>query len=211
MKKIIFITALLISGIAISQKSFNQFSIEADYGLSLPISNAPEGTSSSDFLGFNHFMIGARYMIIPEIGAKLSYSYGKFQNKNFKENHISYNRIDLQAVSNLVYLFGFDAQFFDKVGFLAHAGVGVSYVNPSNALNNERVGNAIFGISPIFRLGDKFAITTDFSYLLTFKQHFSFDGQLINPDYKSESRGFMYFKVGVNYYIGKNRDHADWL
>lgn len=210
MKKFILISAVLLSTLTYSQKAYNQFSVDVNYGLALPVTSIPDGKSASDFLGFSHFIIGARYMIIPEIGFKLSYNYGKFQDKNFKENNFSYNKYELQAYSNLVYLFDFQGEFWNKFGLLAHTGGGVTYANPSGASNNERIGNFIIGLTPQYKISKKFALSTDFSYVVTLKQHFDTDGDLINPDYKSESRGYFYFTVGLNYYIGKNGDHADW-
>jgi len=218
MKNIFLIVILLISTITFSQKkNYNQFSADFNFGMSLPITPIPDGRKAGDFNGYSHFELGTRYMILPEIGVKLSYAHEKFQDKNIKSNDLVYNSFKLQAVSNLVYLFGFEGDLWDSVGLLAHAGGGITFANPIAAENNEKVGSLIFGISPLYRLGDKFAVNADFSYTLTTKQHFGFDGQLIEPNFPSDegfeafTGGYVNISVGIIYYIGKNIDHADWL
>ncbi|MFK5981643.1 MAG: hypothetical protein QM499_01925 [Flavobacteriaceae bacterium] len=211
MKKLILIFAVLASTITFSQRSFDQYSIEVNYGISLPSSPVPNGANVSDFTGYSHFDIGARYMFIPEIGVKLSYGYDKFSDKDISSNNVIYNRFELQAVSNLVYLFSLESELFNKVGFLAHGGGGIISANPSSFNSNENIGILTFGLTPQFKLSEKFALSTDFSYNITLKQHYSFDGQLIHPNFDSETGGFFNFTVGLKYYIGSNGEHADWL
>ncbi len=215
MKKLIF-TFLILSGmISFAQKrSFNQLSIEANYGLSLPTTPIPDGGKAGEFNGFTHFSFGARYMFIPEIGAKLSYAHDKFQDSNATSNNLVYHRFDLEAVSNLVALFNFQSEFFNDFGLLAHAGVGYISANPSGAINNEEVGNIIIGVNPLYRLSEKFALSLDIAYNLNPKMHFGYDGQLIesnfDTDFKDFNGGFMNITFGVKYYIGNKGDHADW-
>ena len=216
MKKVILMFALFTSVVVFSQKTYNQLSVDFNYGLSIPVTPVPTGRNASEFMGFNHFDVGARYMIIPELGFKLSYTHDKFQDNNLKDNDLVYNSFNIQAVSNLVSLFKFESHFWEKFGLLAHAGGGFTSGNPSAAVNNEKTGNLIFGVTPLYRLGDKFALSTDLSYNIITKQHFGFDGQLIEPDFEPGSGfedftgGYINFTVGLKYYIGKNRDHADW-
>jgi OOP family OmpA-OmpF porin len=215
MKKLIF-TFLILSGmISFAQKrSFNQLSIEANYGLSLPTTPIPDGRKAGEFNGFTHFSFGARYMFIPEIGAKLSYAHDKFQDSNTTSNNLVYHRFDLEAVSNLVALFNLQSDFWDDFGLLAHAGVGYISANPTETDNNERLGNLLFGINPMYRLSEKFALSLDFAYNINPKMNFGYDGNLIEPDYDAEFKdfngGFLNITFGVKYYIGNRGEHADW-
>ena len=217
MKRII-LTLLIFSGITTfaQKKSFNQWSVEANYGFSLPITPIPDGRKAGEFTGFTHFSLGARYMIIPEIGAKVSYSHDKFQDSKSTTNNLVYNKFSLEAVSNLVVLFNFQSEFFNNFGLLAHAGVGWVSANPSDASNNEEVGNIIFGVNPIYRLSENFALSLDFAYNISPKQHFGYDGNLIEPDFAPSNEfeaftgGFMNIAVGIKYYIGNKGVHADW-
>lgn len=179
--------------------------------MSLPVTPIPEGRKATEFIGLNHIMIGARYMILPEIGVKLSYAYEKFSDKDNRDDNLVNNRIELQVVSNLLYLFNVGSGNNTNFGLLAHAGGGITYANPSVAINNERVGNLIFGIEPIFRISDRLAIPIDFSYTYDIKKHFGFDGKLLNADFEPQTGGYINITVGLKYYFGKNRDHADWL
>ncbi len=183
----------------------------------MPVTPIPDARKGFDFSSYNHFNIGVRYMIIPELGARIGFAHEKFSDNKDRDNNLVYSRIDLEAVSNLVYILGFNSHFFDKVGLLVHGGGGYVFANPSAAINNEKVANLMFGVNPIFKLTDKFAVSADFTYLYTIKQHFGFDGQLIEPNFPSGGEfeafngGFLNFTVGIKYYFGNNRDHADWL
>lgn len=217
MKKIIF-TFLILSSLTIiaQKKDFNQFSIEANYGLSLPVTPIPDNRDAGEFKGFTHFSLGARYMFIPEIGAKVSYAHDKFQDSKSTSNNLVYHRIDLEAVSNLVALFNFQSDFYDDFGILAHAGVGIISANPTDITNNEKVGNIIIGVNPMYRLSEKFAFSLDFAYNISPKQHFGFDGKLIEPNYEGSDEyiaftgGFLNVAVGIKYYIGNKGGHSDW-
>lgn len=217
MKKIIF-TFLILSSITgfAQKKDFNRLSVEANYGLSLPVTPIPDNRKAGEFNGFTHFSLGARYMIIPEIGARVSYAHDKFQDSKSTSNNLIYNRFDIEVVSNLVTLFKFHGDFWDDFGLLAHAGGGIIYANPTDASNNEQVGIIIIGVNPMYRLSEKFALSLDFAYNITTKQHFGWDGQLIEPDFdpitgfEPYTGGFINVSVGIKYYIGNKGDHADW-
>ena len=217
MKRII-LTLLIFSGITTfaQKRDFNQWSAEANYGVSLPVSPIPDGRKAGDFNGYTHFSLGTRYMFIPEIGAKVSYAHDKFQDSKETTNNLVYHRIDIEAVSNLVVLFNFQSEFFNDFGLLAHAGVGYISANATEVSNNEQVGNIIMGLNPMYRLSERLALSLDFTYNLSPKQHYGFDGMLIEPDYapsneyKAFTGGFMNITVGLKYYIGNKGNHADW-
>lgn len=216
MKKIIltFFIFSCISSFA-QKKAFNQFSIEANYGLSLPVTPIPDGRKAGEFNGFTNFSIGARYMFLSEIGVQASYSHDKFQDSRTKSNDLVYNGFNIQAVSNLVSLFKFKGDFWEEFGLLAHTGGGITYAN-TEAVNNERVGTIIFGATPLYSLSQRLALSLDFAYNITLKQHFGYDGKLIEPDFapsdefESFTGGFFNIAIGLKYYIGNRGDHADW-
>ena len=217
MKKIIF-TFLILSGITsfAQEKEFNKISVEANYGLSLPVTPIPDGRKAGEFNGFSHFSLGARYMFLPEIGAKISYAHDKFQDSKSTSNNLVYHRLDIEAVSNLVALFNFEGDFWEDFGLLAHAGGGIISANPSDITNNEKVGNIVMGVNPMYRLSEKLALSLDFAYNISPKQHFGFDGSLIEQnlepsnEYIAFTGGFINVSVGLKYYIGNKGAHADW-
>ncbi len=216
MKRILLALIIFSSFSSFAQKkAFNQFSVEANYGLSLPVTPIPEGRKAGDFNGFTNFSVGARYMFLSEIGVQALYSHDKFQDSRTKSNDLIYNGFNIQAVSNLVSLFKFKGDFWSEFGILAHAGGGITYANTED-VNNERVGTIIFGATPLYSLSQKFALSLDFAYNITLKQHFGYDGQLIEPDFapsdefESFTGGFFNIAVGLKYYIGNRGDHADW-
>ena len=83
MKNFILILLLFSEFISAAQeRDINQYSIDINYGLSLPVAPILESRKASDFTGFNTIVVGVRYMISPKIGFKVSYSHIGFQDKN---------------------------------------------------------------------------------------------------------------------------------
>ena len=67
-----------------------------------------------------------------------------------------------------------------------------------------------FGITPQYRINNKFAIVSDFTYNINLKQLYGFDGFPINTNKVSESGSFYNISIGLIYYIGENKYHSDW-
>ncbi len=213
MKKLSLIIAFLYSLIAFAQNNdqFNKFSIETSFGLNHPLSPSDNtGFNTGDFSGFKHFDIGGRYMISQLYGFKLSYAYDRFQDKNTSELGLTFNRIGVEAVFNLTQVFNITFNRQQSFQIQAHSGLGLTFAQPESIDNSERIGNFIIGITPLFKVADRISITTDLSYILSFKQHYNYSGTLIDPDYKGTSGGFINFTVGLNFSIGENKNHADW-
>jgi len=212
MKKAALIVVLLCVSIVHSQdKNFNQFSIEASYGLNSPLSPSDNsGYDVSDFGGFSHFDIGGRYMFNRYYGVKLNYSYDKFQHKDLSDLHVKYSKVSAEFVLNLSQVFNFYLTPQRFIQIQSHSGFGITFAKPSSISNKERIGNFIIGLNPQFKISDRIGITTDFSYNFIFKQHFNYAGDLIHPDYDSVSGSFINFSIGLQFYLGAESIHADW-
>ena len=205
MKRPILILLLLIGFISTAQnKDFNQFSVDVNYGLSIPVAPILENRNASDFIGYNAFSLGVRYMFNPKFGLRASYGNVKFQDKNSKEDNLKFNNFNLQGYTNLTYLIGFNRDYSKDFNLLLHGGGGITLAKASTAANNERIGNIIIGTTPLYKLADNFDLSADISYTITLKQHFGYNGQLLNPDYKSQTGSYFNFTVGFIYYFGKN-------
>jgi OOP family OmpA-OmpF porin len=66
------------------------------------------------------------------------------------------------------------------------------------------------GLTPMYNISNKFAVTADFTHNFTMKQHYGFDGILLNKDYTPKSGSYYNFSVGLIYYLGENKYHSDW-
>jgi OOP family OmpA-OmpF porin len=115
--------------------------------------------------------------------------------------------------------------FSDKLGMLFHMGGGIGVVNPElNRYNdfNDRVYTLIFGLTPQIKLTEKVALVGDISTILNGRQTITFDGSsailpstMPNP---STNNGFFgpnanwwTGTLGLNIYLGKQSQHADWF
>lgn len=200
---------VLFSVIGFSQSKQNVFSLEISSGYTGPVEPILASYTSS-FSGFNNVNIGARYMFSEKIGVKLEYVNDRFITSSDKNVGTYFNRFGAQLVYNL----GKDLDLAyitnETFGLLTHIGVGYTLSKPVNQNFNERIGSLILGITPQVKLNDKFALFSDLSTVINFKQHYRFDGSLISTDYVPTT-GFHYnFSLGLMFYLGEKRMHSDW-
>ena len=213
MKKLILFLVWMSTIVSFAQeKPYNKFSIEASYGLNHPLT--PKDNSGFDvglFSEFKHFDLGGRYMIKPMYGAKLSYSYDRFQYKNTSELAVTYHRISAEVVFNMAKVFNMSFNKARTFQIQTHTGFGITLAQPKSIDNYEKIGNFIIGVTPQVKITDRLAITTDLSYIVSFKQHYDYGGILIDPEYKGTSGSFINATVGLQFSLGDNKHHADWL
>ena len=213
MKKVALLTFLLVAFVSYSQEeTYNKFSIETAYGLSQPLS--PKNNSGYDvktFSGFRHFEIGGRYMLNQKYGVKLSYGFDKFQQEDFSNLSVTNHKIGAEVVFNLSHLLNFHFSKRRNFQIQSHTGLGVTFSRPSSISNTEHIGNLIIGLTPQFKISNRIAIIADLSYNYIFKQHYYYSGVLIDPQYESVSGSFVNISFGLQFYLGENNFHADWL
>lgn len=192
-----------------SQFNVNNLSLEAGYGYNGAIEPYYKGFKSN-FSGMNHFNVGIRYMFTEKIGAKVSYKLDHFVNDPGGEIGITYNTLAVSGVYNIGKQFGLTYFTRDKLGVNAHIDAGVAFAYKIGQNDYEKVGVLGFGITPMYNISNKFALTADFTHNFTMKQHYGFDGLLLDPEYKPQSGSFYNFSFGIIYYLGENRYHSDW-
>ena len=244
MKKLFLIALLLGISFTYAQdapkipKNYNQWSIEANYGIALPTGSHPvdfvgaNGYISSavkgvDMMSFNHFDVGLKYMFNQKWGTKLSFAHEKFKEKDIPENNLVYTRINAEVVANLMALFNSRT---DDFGFFAHGGAGLIWGVPSSPFpindHYDHLGNIMLGVNPVYKISEKFALSLDLTYTLLLKQHYAANGQVLDNEMvdnheggghglgrelKPFTGGFFLFSAGIKYYLGKHKNHADWL
>ncbi len=225
MKKIyLLIFLLFFVELLFSQRKYNRFSIEAGYGFNIPITPKDDITAS-DYILPNHIDLGVRYMFDEYFGFKLHYANDRFRDKKNKNIGNGYHRLGIEAVYNLSNRLDLLNNNFN---ILFHAGIGVTYafpesirrfknggeftfeLTPYNTKRYERIGNLIFGLTPQFRLSDDMALTFDMVYIINTQQQYSYSGELLYINRKKVQGNFVNFTVGLQFYLGKERRHADW-
>ena len=230
MKKLIATTILLFTFFTISaqeiilkqkKNEYNKWSVEVNIGNNKPIKPFSEGYSTSadnvffKFLVLNHFDIGVRHMFSTKFGLKLDAGSDIIENykgSDSKPFHSQQNIVSLQMVYNLGKDLGFEGFSNNRFGLLAHFGIQSSQLNGKTVTGkkvSEYNGGIMYGLTPQFKISDRFAASVDFSFLTNTRQHLDWNG-----DYSSVSGNLTgninYFKLGLTYYLGKNEKHADW-
>lgn len=199
---VIAVVALFSSAIMSGQEGmFNKFSIDVQGGLHMPL-QLVDNINVSDYTDFKSGQIGVRYMFNECFGARLSYGFNSFDDKQNSDLGIDYHRVTLSGVYNM--------QLASSFGVLWHAGLGYASAAPSAVDNNDNTAIFTLGLTPQVRVSDRVAIFVDATYLVSAHQQYAFDGQLINADFQSRTAAFATFSVGASFYLGKNSGHADW-
>lgn len=210
MKKLIQILACL-SFVAVSAqvgKNYNQFSVEAAYGLSLPISTVSE-ISDNSYSSTAHFAFGARYMFNQDWGIKGQLSIDQFRG-DIDDTGTDFVGVDLQAYYNLGKLLEIPLATRERVGLMVHSGFGLGYSKSLQEDIRERVGQYLIGISPRYRINDVASVMLDFTYAFNFRQHFNFDGEYAEAGKNGTQGSYFTPSLGLIISLGDQRRHADW-
>ncbi len=218
MKKLTLLFSLFIAFTASAQEensteNFNHWSIEVMGGLNKaarPVSNGyyspTPGAWNAD--------LGLRYMINDKFGLKFNLGYNNIQEGDDSPAFDSkFYRTSLEGVVNIGSILGF-REWTNTFNILAHGGAGVSRLEPGDdsiySDKEDYMGTFIAGLTPQIRLSDHFALVGDLSIMGNVRQDISWDGNR-----KTSTRGFdgmlMNGSIGLNIYLGKAEQHADWI
>ncbi|WP_165605820.1 hypothetical protein [Flavivirga aquatica] len=207
-----------------SQRRYNHFSVEISYGFNIP-AIPRNNILIPDYILPNHLDIGIRYMFDEYFGLKAHYANDRFRNKSDKKIGNGYHRLGFEAVYNLSNRLNL---FNNNFNLLFHAGIGITHaypetikrfenggkftfdLTPYGTKRYERIGNIILGLKPMFRYSNDLAITLDAVYVLNSQQQYAYNGELLYKNRKKIQGGFINFTVGIHFYLGRERRHADW-
>lgn len=208
--KSLFIVAVLTSSISFGQSSLNKLSVGFNYGINGVI-NAPIdiNTSNSHHIGLN-----TRYMFNTNLGLMIGLGYDLFPTTEGTETTNQYGSLNIQGVYNIGSLFKLPSKRFS---LLLHAGGGFASMwnkdfESDNATDpyikgNDDIITLNAGITPQFKINDRFSVNIDLAYALNLEQDRSFNWSYVTEN----NRGSFYTaSVGLTYYIGKNDRHFDW-
>ncbi|SFO58506.1 OmpA-OmpF porin, OOP family [Algoriphagus ornithinivorans] len=223
MKKLILST-LMAGALAIgaNAQDYDKLSLEINGGFNKPMAPlAPQFLSPT--LNIGHVDFGVRYMFNEKFGAKLDYGFGSMSEANSNRVNslqpfdTNYWRLNLQGVANMGRVLNFES-FSRSFGLLLHGGAGMGAVKPQSnrfAGTNDIVYNLIFGLTPQLKLSKNIALVGDISTILNGRQTVSWDGSTeILPDLENGYYGtngtWWTGTIGLNFYLGKSEEHADW-
>lgn len=213
--KILSIAAFLLIGISVSaqnyEQPYNQWSIEAQTGYH--IAAAPSDlVKLGDYDGaFKQFQGGIRYMINDTYGVRANYSFLNFENSD-NPGSLKYNRVTVGGVANLWKVANLKGDFRKTFGLLFHLDAGVTFANPSGSLGTDHIGNIMGGFMPQVKISKNFAVFADLAYQVNLKQHYAYNGDLIDASYEHKTGGLFNFSLGLtyNFGFGNKAEHADW-
>ncbi|TXE06655.1 OmpA family protein [Algoriphagus aquimarinus] len=223
MKKLILST-LMAGALAFgaNAQEFDKWSLEVNGGFNKPMAPLTPGFLSPS-LNLGHIDFGARYMFNEKFGVKVDYGFGSFkeaENGNPSTGTFStkYNRLDLQGVANIGRIMNFES-FTRSFGLLLHGGAGIGQVKPEENLHagfKDDVYTLIFGVTPQLKLGKGVALVGDISTILNGRQTVAFDGASAitaqsNNGFYGANGTWWTGTLGVQFYLGKNEEHADWF
>jgi len=214
MKKLILSTIMAGAlAVAANGQDFNKWSLEATGGFNKPMAPMTTGYLSPT-LNLGHVDFGVRYMFNEKFGVKLDYGLGSFKEIEGESPSFEtkYNRLDLQGVANIGRIMNFES-FTRSFGLLMHGGAGIGKVSPQEGTFNDfsdDVYTLIFGITPQVKLGNRVALVGDISTVLNGRQSVSFDGNSLDPYPYGANGTWWSGTIGLNFYLGKAEQHADW-
>lgn len=187
------------SQLSVTRNRFNQFSFEADYGLTT--TRAPQRTS------YKHAGIGFRYMANEYWGVKFDYAHDRIDDNGTPGTGSIYDRVSAQAVYNIGRVINLRDLTDGTLGLLLHSGVGYSRLNPFEERKYDNIGHFIIGGTAQVYINDSFALRGDLSGILNFRQQNSFDSDYLDRNYTGK---MLNATIGITYYFGRNKNRADW-
>lgn len=202
-----------------SKPSYNQWSI----GLNVGGHDGMNWTNSfTKAYQIGYFNGHVRYMQNNRFGWKFDAAYDNFDFIDGASNTHKL-RFSIEPTINLTDVLHFN-DFSERFGLLAHFGFGYSAmwnvpfssINPEQLLqlnkgSVDEMGQLIVGITPQFKINERFSINGDLALTTHIRQDRTFDFASPTPLTGGGFTGYLWnWSVGVTYYIGKNDRHADW-
>lgn len=192
-----------------TKPDFNRWSIELTGGVNKPQRPMTAGYATKTPSPYV-VDLGLRYMLNNKFGLKADFGFNNFTERDgSKDFETKYYRVALQGVANLGRIMSFET-WTKSIGLLGHAGFGVAQLEDDNSSFKDRTGNFITGVTGQIKLSEHFALTGDFTTLISAGHDGTFDAAS-----SISTRGFsgILFNgtVGLTIYLGSNAKHADWV
>lgn len=202
MKKIILIVALLMLSVT-SYGQFGKWSASGEYGMQMVGDKTAVSVDN-----FDHFGLGLRYNISEIIGVGLTSGYDKTilsEDNGLTEYDFKYLRFNAEGYINT---FKWVDVYSKRFTVLLHGGPGISFLNGDGY--KQTVLNFRGGVTVLYKISNKLAITGDFSTTSNVNQTMKLDGSgpSVNTGINSNVSNA---SIGLTFYLNKkNKKHADW-
>lgn len=200
-------------------QAYNKWSIGANIGVHDGVHYSGKGIIR--IYQPHHFVLNGRYMFNTKIGVIADFGFDHFKWINLN-NPTNYTRLSLQTVINLTDISSF-SDFSEKFGGLVHAGFGYSIMWNKGATTTgesntplvdkgkiDKTLHAIIGITPQYKINDKFSLNLDLSMLFHLRQEKTFDFLAKIPSVGGFTGSFLNLSIGGTMYLGERKHHADW-
>lgn len=224
MKKFLALILLLGGSISVfAQKEFNQWSFEINGGFNKSMGPLTGGYYSPT-LNVGHLDFGARFMFNEYFGLKGDIGTGVFRETKGKspEFNTNYIRVNTQMVMNAGRMLSLE-NINRRIGLLTHFGTGFGRLSfDQSTFDNDEpdyVYNIISGITSQYKISEKVSLTGDITYIHNGRQTYTFDGNAYNAPIQPNPPGNPFVHapggwwtgtLGLNFYLGKLEQHADW-
>lgn len=200
--------------------SRNRYSLEGSVGLSSALTHLPDSLNPKAVTFFKPMLAG-RYMFNPRWGVMTDASFEFFESNNLKTSMNYFRTVNLrlsfQVILNLGRTLHFE-RFAPNFSILMHGGGGFSSLRDARTnwikgwrtnMADEKM-NLLVGLTPQYRLNNRWVLTADLTYLTHWHQNyeFNFGPKILDP--KSIQGSVLNAHLGVTYYIGKYKEHVDW-
>jgi len=223
MKKQLFLAAFLIIGLNqlsaqektkasldnyASNSAPTQFwdktSLEVSYGFAMPFSPA-DGLEVADYNSFVNFQLGANYQFNNFWGARLTYAYQNFENKNNSNYGVDYNKFMAEATFNIISAVNPSAIYTQEKKFevIAHAGIGGTFAKSKSTKVKEEIYNAQIGLKPTYEISRKVNIFADVTYVFNLHQDLAYSGASAKIDGGNVSGSYLNTMIGLQVKLGR--------
>ncbi len=156
--------------------------------------------------------LGVRYMFNEKFGLRLDLGYNSFSEVDdtslpFKSNLY---RATIEGVVNLGNVLNFQT-WTKRLNLLVHAGAGFSSLNVVEPIDNggQLITHLSIGITPQFKISNRFSLFLDMSEFFNYGQTDNFDGGK-NTDWRETNIAYFNTSIGLNISLGKNKQSADF-
>ena len=207
---------------------YNQWSLELDAGINKPTRNFTSGYYTGYLDGY-HLNGALRYMFNPKIGIGGNLMFGRIDpHENSRDFGTNYIGVNLQTYVNLGRILKFE-DFAERLSLQFHGGLGYlnlyfDTISPFSDTDDgfsftkgDDLGVLIAGLRPQYKLSRKFALFMDVTVNGTFRQNINYDGFSGENDALRAARfdklqsPLYTASMGVSFYIGRKKEHADWF
>lgn len=231
------IFASLAMVFSIAQTDINRWSLETNIGFNNATQPFAEGYSSN-YLGFLHVDLGARYMFNHKLGLSLGVGFDRIKNDelgNIKgpqdpnnpqafvssgEFETHYFRLSLQGVVNLREFLALQT-LSENFTIFMHTGFGFSSLkDKKNSVwfkdwktqGSDEMMHMMLGLTPTYRVHERWTVNLDFTVVANGWQSKTWD--FTENNFEKGLHGRLWnFSVGTMFYFGKEAEgktHIDW-